>query len=207
MSNLDVTRSGVQTRDSEIPLHGPEAFAGMRKAGQLAAAALDMLAEHVVPGVSTRNSGRSGVRIRDGSWRPAGNTALSRLPEVLLHVHQSRRLSRYPGTKATAQWRYHQHRRDLDLDGWHGDTSRMYPVGMIARKAERLIDVTLECLKRGVAAVRPGHTTGTSVRPYSPTPKRNGAALSAIFAGTAWVACFTTDRTFSITAEPAKGTS
>ena len=48
----------------------------------------------------------------------------------------------------------------LIVDGWHGDTSRMYPVGHISRRAERLIDVTYESLMRGVAAVRPGHTTG-----------------------------------------------
>jgi methionyl aminopeptidase len=48
----------------------------------------------------------------------------------------------------------------LVLDGWHGDTSRMYAVGAISRRAERLIDVTYEALMRGIAAVRPGHTTG-----------------------------------------------
>ena len=48
----------------------------------------------------------------------------------------------------------------LIVDGWHGDTSRMYAVGHISRRAERLIDVTYEALKRGIAAVRPGATTG-----------------------------------------------
>jgi methionyl aminopeptidase len=46
------------------------------------------------------------------------------------------------------------------LDGWHGDTSRMYAVGHISRRAERLIEVTYEALMRGVAAVKPGNTTG-----------------------------------------------
>jgi len=48
----------------------------------------------------------------------------------------------------------------LIVDGWHGDTSRMYPVGHISRRAERLIAVTFEALRRGVAEVRPGNTTG-----------------------------------------------
>ena len=48
----------------------------------------------------------------------------------------------------------------LILDGWHGDTSRMFAVGPISRRAERLIDVTYEALMRGVAAVKPGNTTG-----------------------------------------------
>ena len=46
------------------------------------------------------------------------------------------------------------------LDGWHGDSSRMYPVGTIKRAAERLLEVTHECLMRGIAAVRPGARTG-----------------------------------------------
>jgi methionyl aminopeptidase len=48
----------------------------------------------------------------------------------------------------------------LIVDGWHGDSSRMYAVGPIARKAERLIEVTYEAMMRGIAAVKPGATTG-----------------------------------------------
>src|SRR5690606_40241762 len=48
----------------------------------------------------------------------------------------------------------------LIVDGWHGDTSRMYGVGEISRKAERLIEGTYEALMRGVSAVKAGHTTG-----------------------------------------------
>ena len=48
----------------------------------------------------------------------------------------------------------------LIVDGWHGDSSRMYLVGDVTRRAERLVDVTYECLMRGVSAARPGGTTG-----------------------------------------------
>src|SRR5215204_5835518 len=48
----------------------------------------------------------------------------------------------------------------LILDGWHGDSSRMYAVGEVPRRAERLLDVTYEAMMRGIAAVRPGATTG-----------------------------------------------
>ena len=48
----------------------------------------------------------------------------------------------------------------LVVDGWHGDSSRMYGVGEVPRRAERLIDITYECLMRGIAAVKPGATTG-----------------------------------------------
>ena len=46
------------------------------------------------------------------------------------------------------------------VDGWYGNSSRMYAVGPIARKAERLIEVTYEAMMRGIAAVKPGATTG-----------------------------------------------
>ncbi|MGQ4827913.1 M24 family metallopeptidase, partial [Enterococcus faecalis] len=47
----------------------------------------------------------------------------------------------------------------LIVDGWHGDSSRMYAVGPISRRAARLIEVTYESLARGIAAVKPGATT------------------------------------------------
>ena len=48
----------------------------------------------------------------------------------------------------------------LILEGWHGDSSRMYPVGEIPRRAERLIEVTHEAMMRGIAVIKPGATTG-----------------------------------------------
>src|SRR5437660_1429290 len=46
------------------------------------------------------------------------------------------------------------------VEGWYGDSSRMYAVGPVARKAARLIEVTYEAMMRGIAAVKPGATTG-----------------------------------------------
>ena len=207
MSNLDVTRSGIQSRESEIPLHGPEAFEGMRKAGQLAAAALDMLAEHVAPGVSTEYlddlvfefAMDHGALPATLHYRGYPKSCCTSINHVVCHG--------IPGPKPMRNGDIINIDVTLILDGWHGDTSRMYPVGTIARKAERLIDVTLECLKRGVAAVKPGNTTGTSARPFSPTPKRSAAVLFGTSVVMASDACFTTDRISSITAEPARGTT
>jgi methionyl aminopeptidase len=57
----------------------------------------------------------------------------------------------------------------LILDGWHGDSSRMYPIGEIPRRAERLIDVTYDAMMRGIAVIRPGRTTGdigAAIQPF-----------------------------------------
>jgi methionyl aminopeptidase len=48
----------------------------------------------------------------------------------------------------------------LILNGWHGDSSRMYPVGEIPRRAERLIEVTYDAMMRGIGVIKPGATTG-----------------------------------------------
>ena len=48
----------------------------------------------------------------------------------------------------------------LIVDGWHGDSSRMFPVGKVSRAAERLLEVTHEALMLGIGAVKPGATTG-----------------------------------------------
>ena len=46
------------------------------------------------------------------------------------------------------------------LDGWHGDSSRMYLVGDVSIKARKLVDVTHEAMMRGIAAARPGNRMG-----------------------------------------------
>ena len=46
------------------------------------------------------------------------------------------------------------------LDGWYGDTSRMFGVGKVNVKATRLMDITYECLMRGISEVKPGATLG-----------------------------------------------
>jgi methionyl aminopeptidase len=48
----------------------------------------------------------------------------------------------------------------LIVDGWHGDSSRMVKVGEVKRAAERLIQITYDAMMRGIAAIRPGATTG-----------------------------------------------
>ncbi|EWY42013.1 methionine aminopeptidase [Skermanella stibiiresistens SB22] len=142
-------------------LHGPEDFAGMRKAGHLAAATLDFITPHVVPGVTT---GELDVLceqfIRDHGAVPAPlgyrgypkATCIS-INHVVCHgIPSDKRL------------------RDGDvlniditviLDGWFGDTSRMYIAGdAVSVKARKLIDVTYDSLMLGIAAVKPGATLG-----------------------------------------------
>ncbi len=159
MSNLDYSRT-LQQREGKITLHGPEAFAGMRKAGQLAAAALDLLVPFVKAGVTTE---RLDDLIFDFAmdhkaipaplnYRGFPRSICTSVNHVVCHG--------IPGPKPLREGDILNIDVTLIVDGWHGDTSRMYTVGAISRRAERLIDVTYEALRRGIAAVKPGHTTG-----------------------------------------------
>src|SRR5258708_19869166 len=57
------------------------------------------------------------------------------------------------------------------LDGWHGYTSRMYPVGDVKRKPERLVEITYDAMMRGIAAVKPGPTTPDIRHPIHSFPQ------------------------------------
>lgn len=158
MSNLEITRASQ--REGHIKLHGPEAFAGMRKAGRLAAEALDMLVSHVKPGVTTERLDDLVYEFAVAhkavpaplNYRGFPKSICTSINHVVCHG--------IPGPKPLREGDIVNIDVTLIVEGWHGDTSRMFAVGPISRKAERLIEVTYEALQRGVAAVKPGHTTG-----------------------------------------------
>jgi methionyl aminopeptidase len=158
MQNLAMSRGPA--REAKIKLHGPAAFAAMRKAGQLAAEALDMLVPHVQPGVTTEHlddlvfgfAMDHGAMPATLNYRGYTKSICTSINHVVCHG--------IPGPKPLREGDIVNIDVTLIVDGWHGDTSRMYAVGQLSRKAERLIDVTYEALRRGIAAVKPGHTTG-----------------------------------------------
>ncbi|HEY8264899.1 MAG TPA: type I methionyl aminopeptidase [Methyloceanibacter sp.] len=158
MSNLELSRA--QGRDTKIKLHGPEAFAGMTKAGRLVAEALDALVDIVKPGVTTDvldDFVYDFAMAHDAipaplNYRGFPKSICTSINHVVCHG--------IPGPRPLKEGDILNIDVTFIVDGWHGDSSRMYGVGKISRAAERLLDVTYEALMRGVAAVRPGATTG-----------------------------------------------
>lgn len=144
-----------------IPLHGPSDFEGMRRAGRLAAAALDYITPFVQPGVTTAElDEKSEAFIRDHGATPAPlnyrgypkATCIS-LNHVVCHG--------IPGDRKLANGDILNIDITVILDGWHGDTSRMFYAGdKVSVKARRLCDVTYDSLMLGIAAVKPGATLG-----------------------------------------------
>lgn len=149
-----------EANTGQVKLHGPDAFAGMRKAGQLAAECLDMLGAHVMPGVTTEELDRLAIAFaleHDAvpapfNYRGYPKSICTSLNHVVCHG--------IPVEKQLKEGDILNIDVTLIVGGWHGDTSRMFPVGEVARKAERLMEVTYEALMRGIAAARPGSTTG-----------------------------------------------
>lgn len=153
-------RDGARRAPGVIPLHGEEGFAGMRAAGKLAAEALDMLVGEVRPGVTTAAIDKLAFEFgMDHGAKPATlfyrgyrHSVCTSINHVVCHG--------IPAEKPLREGDIVNIDITLVVDGWHGDTSRMYPIGAISRKAERLIDVTYRSLEAGLAAAKPGNTTG-----------------------------------------------
>jgi methionyl aminopeptidase len=147
-------------KTGQIKIHGPDAFAGMRKAGRLAAECLDMLVGEIKPGVTTEHIDRRVFEFgMDRSALPATlmyrgyrKATCTSVNHVVCHG--------IPSDKPLREGDIVNVDVTLILDEWHGDSSRMYAVGEIPRRAERLIEVTYDGMMRGIAAIRPGGTTG-----------------------------------------------
>jgi len=150
----------AEPRSHVIKLHGPEGFEGMRRAGRLAADILDALAPHVVPGVTTgeiddivrRMTLEAGGVPATLGYRGYTKSCCTSINHVVCHG--------IPGDKALKDGDIVNIDVTPILNGWHGDTSRMYFVGDVSVKARKLVDVTYECLMLGLEQAKPGNHLG-----------------------------------------------
>ena len=154
-------RSGVRLTKDGIRIHEPADFAGMHRAGRLAAEILDGVAPLVEPGVSTAELDRAiedavtaaGATSATIGYRGYRHASCISVNHVVCH-----------GIPDLAKKLKDGDILNIDVtvivDGWYGDTSRMYVAGALTRKAERLLEVTHDALMRGIAAAKPGNTFG-----------------------------------------------
>ncbi|MGQ9370779.1 type I methionyl aminopeptidase [Azospirillum sp. ST 5-10] len=159
----DGGRATVRDHDGRpVPLHTPEDFAGLRRAGRLAAETLDHITPFVVPGVTTGHLDRLiETFMRDHGAIPAtigynGYPAASCISpnHVVNHGIPSddKRLAKGDIVNVDVT---------VILDGWYGDTSRMFYVGDgIGVKARKLVELTYEAMMAGIAQARPGNHLG-----------------------------------------------
>ncbi|MDE1900702.1 MAG: type I methionyl aminopeptidase [Alphaproteobacteria bacterium] len=154
----------MTNEDSEeglIEIHGEEDFAAMRAAGRLAADLLDYITPFVVPGARTGDLDDmcdAFTRERGAVSAPLGYRGYPRatcmsINHVVCHG--------IPGDKVLEEGDIVNIDVTPKLNGWHGDSSRMFFVGgKTSLKARRLVEITYECLMLGIQQVRPGATLG-----------------------------------------------
>ncbi len=155
---MDETRGRV-TKEG-IRIYEDADFAGMRAAGRVAAEILDLMGPMVVPGATTaalddfirEEIARRGVVSATIGYKGYRHASCISVNHVVCHG--------IPGAKILAEGDIANIDVTVIVNGWFGDTSRMYVAGEAPRKAVRLIEVTHESLMRGISAVKPGNTFG-----------------------------------------------
>ena len=156
---LDAT-AAPSRNTGQIRLYGEEAFEGMRKACQLTARCLDELVDIVKPGVPTEAVDRfvfeygmdHGAMPATLNYRGYTKSSCTSINHVVCHG--------IPDAKPLREGDIVNIDVTYILDGWHGDSSRMYVVGKPRTRAQLLVDVTYEAMMRGIRAVKPGATLG-----------------------------------------------
>ncbi|MDV3257098.1 MAG: M24 family metallopeptidase [Sphingomonas sp.] len=150
----------AEPRSQVIKLHGEAGFEGFLRAGCLSAQILDALVRHLVPGVTTGELDdivrtmtleAGGVPATLG-YRGFTKSCCTSINHVVCHG--------IPGEKTLKDGDIVNIDVTPILDGWHGDTSRMYLVGDVPLKARKLVDITHACLMLGLEQARPGNRLG-----------------------------------------------
>lgn len=144
-----------------IKIHTPDDFDGMRKAGRLAAETLDFITPHVVPGVSTEALNQlchdfitqAGAIPAPLGYRGFPKSICTSVNHVVCHGIPDEKKKLEDGDIINIDV-------TVILDGWYGDTSRMFYAGKVGTKARKLCDVTYEAMMRGIEVVKPGATVG-----------------------------------------------
>ncbi len=139
-----------------------EELNGMREAGKLAGKVLEMISDYVKPGISTGELDKlcHDYIINEQKAIPANvgyrgfeKTLCTSINQVICHgIPDNNRILKTGDIM------------NIDVtvikDGWHGDTSKMFLVGKVQAHNKRLVQITQECLYRGIEAVKPGARLG-----------------------------------------------
>ena len=159
MNDINTTEA-VYPEERSIKIHTESDFEGMRKAGRMAAQTLDMLVPLIKPGMTTEEINTlvhdytldNGGKPAPLGYRGFPKSVCTSINHVVCHG--------IPGNKKLNNGDIINIDVTTILDGWLGDTSRMFFVGEVGVKARKLIETTYESLWRGINVVRPGATTG-----------------------------------------------
>jgi len=160
------TSSGEAARrmnpeERRITIHTDADFEAMRQAGRLAAETLDYIAPFVTPGTTTEHLDRlchdyivtHGAIPAPLDYRGFPKSICTSVNHVVCHGIPNEKKRLQDGDILNIDV-------TVILEGWHGDTSRMFYLGKPRLRAKRLVDATFEAMWRGIEMVRPGATLG-----------------------------------------------
>ena len=156
----DLISNVIASDGRHIKIHGADAVENMRRAGKLAAECLDFITPHVQPAVTTGQLDRlchnfivdHGATPSPLNYRGFPKSICTSINHVVCHG--------IPGDKKLIEGDIINIDVTVTLNGWFGDTSRMFPVGKVGVKAKNLIDATFEAMWEGIKVVQPGATLG-----------------------------------------------
>jgi methionyl aminopeptidase len=157
--NLALDRSEAP-RPNEVTVHGPDAFVAMRKSGRFAAEVLDFITPHVKPGVTTDELDKlcHDFQIKHDTvpgplgYRGFPKSICTSINHVVCHG--------IPGDRVLKDGDIINIDVTPIMEGWYGDTSRMFYTGDVKLTARRLCEVTYTAMMKGIEAVKPGATLG-----------------------------------------------
>ena len=169
--------------NNTIKLHTKDEFNFMRKAGQLAAECLDYVTEFVKPGVTTLElndichnfqTERGAVPAPLG-YKGFPKSICTSVNHVVCHG--------IPGEKILSEGDILNIDVTPILDGWHGDTSRMFFVGNVKLKASKLVEITYEAMMKGIETIKPGKTLGDIGHAIQTYAEKNNYSVVRDFCG------------------------
>lgn len=169
--------------DEVVTIHLPEDFEGMRKAGKLAAKTLDYIAPFVKSGVTTGELdslchdfivGHNAIPA-PLNYKGFPKSICTSINHVVCHG--------IPGDKKLVDGDIINIDVTVIVEGWHGDTSRMFTIGKVGIRAEKLINITYEAMMRGIEIVKPGATLGDVGHAIQSFTERQGFSVVRDFCG------------------------
>jgi len=151
----------ISSSEGNITLYAPHTLDKMRAAGRLAAETLDYLTPFVKIGISTLELDtlahdfiiQHNAIPAPLNYKGFPKSICTSINHVICHGIPDARVKLKSEDIINIDV-------TVILDGWYGDTSRMFYVGKVKKKASRLVEVTFNALWKGIEAVKPGNTTG-----------------------------------------------
>ena len=169
--------------EENITIHDEKSFQSMRAAGELAAKTLDFITPHVRPGITTDKLNTLCHDFTMNHNAIPGPLNYKGFPKSICTSVNHVVCHGIPGEKVLKEGDIINIDVTPILDGWHGDTSRMFYVGKPSVKAKRLVDITYQSMMKGIESVRPGAKLGDIGHAIQSYAEKNNFSVVREFCG------------------------